>query len=845
VDQLESTTPGLIAQLKGTPTKLRYRYVTVFVDHYSGLSFVYLQKTITSEETVEAKRAFEAYAKTLNVQIRHYHADNGRFADNLFIKAVKEAGQTISFCGVNAHFQNGRAEKRIRDLQDSARTQLIHAKHRWPKAIETCLWPYAMRYANVVHNSTTQRDGRPSPLELFSKVPVKPKIKHCHPFGCPCFVLDNKLQASKALPKWNDRARLGIYLGPSPRHARSVALVLSLTTGLVSPQYHVKFDNLFETLNSQRLPKSQWQEKCHFRESDKRNWNHLLSGRSKTKAKSTAPPVEEPSPDIPPQLEVEPEPPPDASEETPANEGDSRNEGEQPAAPPQEVQQPPAAANQQPTYRTRSGRESKFPHKHYSGFVTYRVEFEVLDPSLYIEEDIMSELDNPVTFKATSDPDTMYMQEALKQPDAKKFKEAMVKEVNDHTEREHWKPILKSDVPDDYVILPAVWSMKRKRRIATREVYKWKARLNLGGHKMIYGRDYDETYAPALSWTTIRLFLTLSILRKWHSRQIDFVLAYPQADIPKRTFMELPRGINFPGLERNKWCLEVTKNIYGGKNSGRTWYLHLRKGLKDLGFDPSEQDECVFYRGTTILLVYTDDCILIDKESEANIDKAIADLNTIFDVEDEGTLEDYLGVQVKHRKDGTIYLSQPHLIDSILQDLGFLDERGSLRERKTSTRATPAQTTRLIGPDPEGKPFTHDWNYRSVIGKLNFLEKSTRPDIAYAVHQCARFMSNPKESHGHAIKHLGRYLLGTRDKGLLLNPDNDKSFECYVDADFSGNWDKRIAAEDPNTAKYNRQTFSQKHAIKPRSNVIAKQSWDGKPTSCADRERECGITVPP
>jgi hypothetical protein len=170
-------------------------------------------------------------------------------------------------------------------------------------------------------------------------------------------------------------------------------------------------------------------------------------------------------------------------------------------------------------------------------------------------------------------------------------------------------------------------------------------------------------------------------------------------------------------------------------------------------------------------------------------------------VDDDGTLEDYLGVQVKHRKDGTIYLSQPHLIDSILQDLGFLDERGSLRERKTSTRATPAQTTRLIGPDPEGKPFTHDWNYRSVIGKLNFLEKSTRPDIAYAVHQCARFMSNPKESHGHAIKHLGRYLLGTRDKGLLLNPDNDKSFECYVDADFSGNWDKRIAAEDPNTAK--------------------------------------------
>jgi len=69
VDQLESTTPGLIAQLKGAPTKMRYRYVTVFIDHYSDLSYVHLQKTITSAETVEAKQAFEAYSKSLGVRL--------------------------------------------------------------------------------------------------------------------------------------------------------------------------------------------------------------------------------------------------------------------------------------------------------------------------------------------------------------------------------------------------------------------------------------------------------------------------------------------------------------------------------------------------------------------------------------------------------------------------------------------------------------------------------------------------------------------------------------------------------------------------------------------------------
>jgi hypothetical protein len=97
VDQLDASTPGLIAQLKGIPTKQRYRYATVFVDHFSRHSFVYLHKRITSEETVAAKKAYEAFAKLHHVSIRHYHADNGRFADNAFLKAIVDQQQTISY----------------------------------------------------------------------------------------------------------------------------------------------------------------------------------------------------------------------------------------------------------------------------------------------------------------------------------------------------------------------------------------------------------------------------------------------------------------------------------------------------------------------------------------------------------------------------------------------------------------------------------------------------------------------------------------------------------------------------------------------------------------------------
>jgi hypothetical protein len=270
VDQIESTTPGLIGQMKGYLTTKRYRCATVFVDHFSSLSYLHIQKGTGAEETLQGKRQFEACYATHGVRVQHCHADNGRFAENMFVNDIETCGQTISYCGVNAHFQNGVAEKQIRDVQDLARTMMIHARHRWPNAIEANLWPYALKMANDVHASSPslKQEGAPSPLERFAGVGVRPKISSFHPFGCPVYVLDSALASGQSIPKWDNRARVGIYLGPSPRHSRSVAMVLSLTTGLVSPQFHVVFDDHYQTVRTQRpgslFYKSEWQALAGF-----------------------------------------------------------------------------------------------------------------------------------------------------------------------------------------------------------------------------------------------------------------------------------------------------------------------------------------------------------------------------------------------------------------------------------------------------------------------------------------------------------------------------------------------------------------------------------------------------
>ncbi len=246
-DQMTSTEVGFYAHMKGKLTKKRCRCATVFVNQYSHLRFVHLQVDNSSVETVAAKRAFETFAAKHGVKIQHYHCNNGRFSDNAFKQVCHDARQQLTFCGVNAHFQNGIAEHSIRDLSESACKQLLHARACWLQAVHFALWPYALCNAALLHNSLPVLEDGTSKLELFSSIHVGCNMKHVHTFGCPVFVLQNALASGNQLPRWSLRVRLGLNLGPSPMQARNVYLVLNLITECVSPQYHCRFDDFFET----------------------------------------------------------------------------------------------------------------------------------------------------------------------------------------------------------------------------------------------------------------------------------------------------------------------------------------------------------------------------------------------------------------------------------------------------------------------------------------------------------------------------------------------------------------------------------------------------------------------
>jgi hypothetical protein len=406
--------------------------------------------------------------------------------------------------------------------------------------------------------------------------------------------------------------------------------------------------------------------------------------------------------------------------------------------------------------------------------------------------ELQERMRNPIAFHAEMMGDIMYFNQALRQPDAKEFVNAVIKEINGHVENNHWELVPRDTVPEDAQIVPSVWSMRRKRDLTTNDVKKHKARLNLHGGKQIYGMNYFETYAPVVTWFAIRLIIIFGIIFHWALRQVDFVMAYPQAPIEEDIYMEIPQGIEIAKGDSKGMVLKLLKNIYGQKQAGRVWNSYLVQKLDSIGFQPSQIDDCVFFRDDVIFLVYVDDGIFVGND-DTKLQEIIKEIQQLgLNIEDQGHPADYVGVSIKKLKDGAYEFTQRALIDSIIQDVGLTDSK---------TKPVPAKVSLQLHAFKDQPIFDLDFNYRSVVGKLNYLAQTTRPDIVYATHQIAKYSSDPREPHGEAILYLVRYLKKTRDLGIRFKPDPKKGFECFCDADFSGNWNKRFAHKDPSTSK--------------------------------------------
>ena len=225
-----------------------------------------------------------------------------------------------------------------------------------------------------------------------------------------------------------------------------------------------------------------------------------------------------------------------------------------------------------------------------------------------------------MAYKATADPDTLYYHEAAKADDFTDFQKAMIKEVDHHFDSGNCELVPRSQVPKGVMIHPSVWALKRKRKIDTQEVYKHKARLNFDGSTQVKGETYWESFAPVASWATIRLLLILTLRHSYETLQVDYVAAYTQAPNElEHAYMELPKGFKGPA-SGVRYVLRLLKNWYGQRQASTVWNKYLVAKLKEIGFEQSNIDDCLFYRGDVLMVLYTDDSILVGPNKQELLD---------------------------------------------------------------------------------------------------------------------------------------------------------------------------------------------------------------------------------
>ena len=236
---------------------------------------------------------------------------------------------------------------------------------------------------------------------------------------------------------------------------------------------------------------------------------------------------------------------------------------------------------------------------------------------------------HPLAFSAKmNDPDTLDYHHAMTSPDKEEFRLAMSKEIDELIQKDTWDIV---ERPANKNVLPSTWAFKRKRYPDGR-IWKHKARFCVRGDKQLPGIDYFDTYAPVVSWSTVRLMLTLTAVLNLQTKQVDYNNAFAQAPITEDVYIELPR--DFENSTEGNFVLKLKTSLYGMKQSPLVWFNHLKAGLEKRGFKASASDPCLFLHQDVICLVYVDDCLFFARD-QMKIDEMIQDLQKDFALEPE------------------------------------------------------------------------------------------------------------------------------------------------------------------------------------------------------------------
>ena len=386
------------------------------------------------------------------------------------------------------------------------------------------------------------------------------------------------------------------------------------------------------------------------------------------------------------------------------------------------------------------------------------------------------------------------IEEAKATPQWEYWKEAIHAELSSHHKNQTFTEV---DIKPGTKTIGSRWVFKIKTEDG--KVTRFKARLVAQGFSQVEGVDFTDTWAPTLSYSMLRLILVWGLENGFPTHHLDVKTAFliPTLPAEERVFMRLPRNT---GSVQGK-ALLLLKSIYGLRQASRLWSEEFTSTLKDLGFEKVPGNPCLFMmivKGKIVALlgVFVDDSILACTPTLKQ--QVLSELQKAYEMTDLGTPRNLLGVTVEYNlatPPTEMFLSQRAYMQNIVDKFGMHD----CNPRRTPDTPSHVPSAADLAQNEEEKDEMKGYPYRSLNGKIGFLQLCTRPDIAKVSSDLGRFNHNPGIRAWNRAKRVVRYIKATLDKGLLYRRSSKRineqadPFELYfyADADFANDPDTR------------------------------------------------------
>lgn len=384
-----------------------------------------------------------------------------------------------------------------------------------------------------------------------------------------------------------------------------------------------------------------------------------------------------------------------------------------------------------------------------------------------------------------SEPNTY--KQAITSPQSQEWQKAMQAEVDELQNQNTWSL---TELPHDKTPLKGRWVYKIKTDL-NGNITKYKARWVVKGFNQILGIDYLDTFSTTCRPESYRIIFILAINQKWHLTQYDVKNAFIHAAIDKEIYVEQPHGfIKIEDLTNNEnkhtnskktslYC-KLNKALYGLKQSPRLWYEHLLGVLKNHGFIAMPYDSAIFIHNELriIIICHVDDLIITGPDKN-KINDLVSKITKQIKLEKIGNINQFLGMEITTEYDKQIInMNQNKYTVNLLERFD---------KNNMNPVTSPVEMGINLERSLETASETNIHKYQQQVGSLIYLAINTRPDIAFAVNRCARYMANPNESHFRALDRIWKYLNKFPSIGLSYNcSEIDSQILGYTDADWGG-----------------------------------------------------------